>query len=86
MKSKEEIEFLPREIQLIIESLLHLASPDVNHHLYYEDIKDSVELAIKLRMKYKSIPVDNVFFSKNSPYHGTFTGHIKQVFPEIKSE
>jgi hypothetical protein len=75
--------FTQREIQLIIESLLYCASSEINHTKYHEDLIDSVQLAIKLRLENQNIPVSNVFFIKTDNIECPYTQEIVKFFPDL---
>lgn len=72
-----------RELQLIKEALLYCISPDLDHTRYQEDLIDSLELLVKLRMSNSNVPVTNIVFVKDLET-SQFTSEILKFFPDIQ--
>jgi hypothetical protein len=83
MSDFREVVLSKKEIQLILESLLYFVSPELDHTRYQEDLIESTQLAIRLRMAHQNIPTSNIIFMENISEPSGYTSELLKFFPEI---
>lgn len=88
---EKQLQFSKKEIQLIVESLLYCASPDIVHTQYGEDIQDMLNLIVKIRSFYQDVPVYNVSlagfsFDEKYEYPQNNTKKLLLYFPELVTQ
>lgn len=85
----EKVFLTEEEIKIILECILFSSSVDISASWYKEDTDKMLQLAEKLRMRYNSIPVENVFISQldesNESFMDEQTEKIVELFPEIQN-
>lgn len=79
---KITLELSPRQLQLILESILFTISPEINHSLYKKEILELMELAIKFRKSYQDIPTSNINLN-SGPVSSELSAFLLSYFPEL---
>jgi hypothetical protein len=83
----QNISFTEEEIQTILECLLFSSSVDVCASWYQEDVDKMLKLTEKIRHKFQSIPIENVYLSHFSDDDNLFvdkhSSRILSNFPEM---
>lgn len=83
MPESRTVNLTNRELQLIVEALLYCASTDIDHSRYQEDLLDTSQLAIKLRLQHQDISTSNVFFLHSEDNLSDYTSELLKYFPEL---
>ena len=79
---KITLELTPRQLQLVLESILFTISPEINHSLYKKEILELMDMAIEFRKSYQEIPTQNINLN-SGPVNCELSSFLISYFPEL---